>query len=88
MKIRVNRNQSKPPKRDYSNRNSDQTAQERMRAVLALRSLDPGQSVEFLGEQVTRDRVNSLIVAVRNMGIGASFSTAKISGGIGVWRTA
>ena len=88
MKIRVNRNRTEPPPRDYSKRNTMESSAERLTALTTLLSLDPGQSVEFTGDEVSRDRVNSWIVTLGRRGHLLRFSTAKVQNGIGVWRTA
>ena len=88
MHMRINRNQTEPPPRDYSNRNTLEAIEDRREALEALQSLDLGQSVEFTGEEVTRDRINNMVAVLSRPGSHRSFSTAKIPEGIGVWRTA
>ena len=88
MDIRINRNPTKPPKRDYSKRDTAEGTEERLKAIQALLSLDLGHSIEFTGEEATRDRVNSLVTTLGRRGNRYVFCTAKIPNGIGVWRTA
>jgi hypothetical protein len=86
MKIKVNRLISEPPARDYSRRDTAEAAAERLTALTALKSLRKGQSIAFTGEEATRDRVNSFLSSLQREGYKAAFSTARIFGGIGVWR--
>ena len=87
MQIRVNRNRTKPPRRDYTRRSSPEAAKERANAVRLLKSLEPGQSVEFIGPDATRDRMNSLLAILERGGYNTSrFATARTPDGIGVWR--
>ena len=89
MKISINRTRSDPPVRNYSKRNTAEASAERLAAITALQSLKVGQSAEFSGEGVSRDRVNSLIVSARRTTparFKRQFVTAKTSEGIGVWR--
>ena len=87
MEIRINRNRTDPPARDYARRDTEEAIEERLAASTALESLDTGQSIEFIGEGATRDRVNSLINTLYRLKHPSRFTTAKIPGGIGVWRT-
>jgi hypothetical protein len=87
MNIKINRTTTEPPPRDYSKRDTIKAQEERLAAFNALASLHVGNSIEFTGEDVTRDRVNSLLSALPRRGHMANFATANIPGGIGVWRT-
>ena len=88
MKITINRTPTDPPPRDYSNRNTPEARAERAKAVRALKSLERGQSVAFTGEDVTRDKINSLTAILMRQNHKAAFATSNIPGGIGVWRVA
>ena len=88
MKITLNRTPTEPPSRDYSNRNTPEARAERQKAVRALESLERGQSVAFTGEDVSRDRINGFLAILVRQNHRASFATALIPGGIGVWRVA
>lgn len=85
MNIKINRTPSQPPKRDYSRRDTQQAAAERLAVFNALASLQVGESLELTGEGVTRDRVNGLIISYQRSNRGA-FQTANIPDGIGIWR--
>lgn len=87
MEIKINRTPSEPPTRDYSQRDTQEAADERLRVFNALASLQIGQSIEFTGEGATRDRINGFLTLQRQINKTA-FTTAKIPGGIGVWRVA
>jgi len=87
MKIKINRTISDPPPRDYSRRSSAESKEERTKAYYALRMLKTGQSVEFTGEGVTRSRINALLKSQQaRQKFPATYATARIPGGIGVWR--